>query len=90
MSSAIPTRKHRDAATVCDAHRPVCVLLARPRTSRGYASHGFPIPGDAVDQLEVQIFAGDMAGYIRLLTTRRHVERDGLEPYGQNRYYDRA
>ena len=48
--------------------------------ARGYASVGLPIPGDADDRLEVQVFAADMTGYTQLLTTRRHVERGGPEP----------
>jgi hypothetical protein len=39
-----------------------------------------PVAGDAVDLLEVQAFTSDIAGYTRLLTTRRHVETGGPEP----------
>jgi hypothetical protein len=38
-----------------------------------------PRPGDPADQLEVQVFAGDVSPYTQLLTTRHHLETGGPE-----------
>lgn len=41
---------------------------------------GLPAAGEALDQLEVQVFAVDMSRYAQLLVTRRHLQIGGPEP----------
>jgi hypothetical protein len=48
--------------------------------ARRYPSHGLPTAGEALDLVEVQMFAADITAYTQLLTTRRHVETGGPEP----------
>jgi hypothetical protein len=50
------------------------------RVGNSGAVHPPVTPSEALDYLEVQVFATDISRYIQLLTTRRHLEIGGPEP----------
>jgi|GEM_PF-2738619 len=48
--------------------------------SRAGGFSSLPAAGEALDQLEVQVFATDMSRYAQLLVTRRHLQHNGPKP----------